>query len=295
MSGKTLQNLVYLWTPWNVPIGSATASISFKPPELNDSNQHARNQTQARLRNGTMIVYDRGVNYNNTITMQFKDVPDVQRCNLVSFFDAVQWGSTKLAYVDQYGCQRTVRLASPKISYADTGLRNRNASSSEVLWNFNFNFTDISDSSDELSQGDPPVSSALTLHILDYNDPHDPEVSVDMTIAGSPFVVEKWPTLQWKSVIWKMLVSKDVRSFTQLMCGQHNGNGPTLTNATVVDAPFSQMLVNDGNLATKVTFTTDLWTDTTVVPNVQYMRLKATTTEDGVNLVVRRSKMAIGS
>jgi hypothetical protein len=160
MTLKTLQDKVYLWTPWNVPLSSATASVCFKPPELNDTTSLSRNQTQARLRNGTMVVYDRGTNYNNNIVMQFKDVSDVERSNLVSFFDAVQWGSTKLAYQDQYGDQYTVRLASPKIAYSDTGLRNRARSQSEILWNFNFNLTDISDSSDELSQGDPPVSSA---------------------------------------------------------------------------------------------------------------------------------------
>jgi hypothetical protein len=107
-------------------------------------------------------------------------------------------------------------------------------------------------------------------------------------------VVEKWPTLQWKSVLWKVLASKDVRSFTALLAGQHNGNGPALTAATATDL-FQSMLMADGNVSTKVTFTTDLWVDTSVIPNVQYMRLNATTTEDGINLVVRRSKMAIGS
>lgn len=287
MTKKHLSPTVKFWYPISATFEDATASVEIKAPVFNNSVKLGRNQTIHRTRSGKVQVYDRGIDYNNVMRLQFQDMTDTERSNLVSFLSAVQWGMTKLVYRDMYGDERFVRCNVTAIEYTDTGLATRNTpSGDEVMWNFNVDFLDISDNLSELSEADPEMSTALLLHITDYDDPHAPETVIAISNETNK-VVEEISTQYWKNIYWFVTEEK----------------GSTLRNTRIIAACC------DGDLASTVASNTDindsLLTSLGGMPGAisynlnlsggtfttQVLQLRATTTETDWTIRVRRIKL----
>jgi hypothetical protein len=258
-----------------------------KAPEEDNSSKVARNQSTVRTRAGRTIVYDRGRNLNTIMELKFKDVTDVDRSSLVVFLEAVQWASSKIAYEDMYGDVYYVRAVEENgITYRDQGLVNKSSRlPSRILWNFDLDLLNLTDSITDLDEEDPPVSNALALHIANLDEPHNPTVCATINIADGAVVIEQFSTTTWKSVSWLIVASKAAKKCVFLVTLTHNRNG--LTDATIVTTPTLTFLSETSDIYSKLTIAADLNGASTA----QVMRMKCTTSEDGIQVCVKRTKM----
>src|SRR5690348_7812223 len=110
MTTKEASYQIAFWSPFTSAIADAEYSISFKAPEEGNTERRSRNQSVVRTRAGNVQVYDRGNNYNTTFKLDFRDIPDSERAQLIVFLEAIQWGSTKIKYRDPYGDEYVVRV-----------------------------------------------------------------------------------------------------------------------------------------------------------------------------------------
>lgn len=286
----TVARTIRLWTPITATWDTATARLEMKPPNIGNPAARSRNQTMARTRSGVQQVYDRGIMYNDRFDLHFQEVIDSERSNLVSFMDAVQWGSSKLIYQDMYGDQYKVRFASkqpvPQVTYLDQGEMDKfKTNGSPLLWDFDLELLNITDNLSELAEVDPPVTSALGLHLLDFDDPHSPETVVPVDVADGAKVVEGFACRAWKAIVWYVVAEKNAqRAFFIVSC---ENNGYALVDATAVDAPTITQLNDLGTMAVNMTFTVDL----NGAGTAQMMRLKAAAAIDGVTVRARRMKL----
>ncbi len=198
---------VRLWYPFTVDYADATYSIELRAPEIGNTEKKARNQSMQRTRFGQTLVYDRGANYNDLRTLQFRNLTDLEKAELTVFLEAVQWGSSKLMYQHYNGDLLVIRFASTEMKYIDTGYEDHNnALAYKVLWDFDLDILDLSNNTDELEGSDALVSSALTLHLQDYNHPHNPVTSISLAIADGAKVVETFNVDDWDHVAWHFVI-----------------------------------------------------------------------------------------
>lgn len=273
------------WYPYSVAFEDADFSLEMKSFEIGNTEQKARNQSSIRNRAGTTFIYDRGRNYNDVMKLQFNSIQDAERAALIVFLESVQWGSSRLKMRDYKGDEFVVRITEPKIEYIDTGLMDRNNPYADiVLWDFNLEVLNLNDNIDETAE-DPPVSSALALHLTDYNDPHNPQVSISLDIADGAKTVESFNARSWKAISWLVVCEKNANRLFALVSFENNCYGTT--DATTVSTPTVEILGDTGGVAATIVFTATLSGSGTS----QVMSLKATTSVDGYTVRVRRTKL----
>ncbi len=276
---------IKLWYPSTTTYALATYSLSMKAPEIGNTENKARNQTMQRTRAGRTLVYDRGINYNEVKKLQFKEITDVERAQLLIFLEAVQWGKQRLKMQDYKGDEYIVRVNSSRIEYKDGGFIIRQVKDEDiVLWDFDLDILDLTNTSDESGES-PPVSSALGLHLADFNDPHNPQTSITLNIADGAKVIESWYVRDWKAVQWLAVADKTSSRLFKLISSQNNGFGTT--DATTVNT--AQTTLDDtASIASVITFTVVL----SGTGATQIMTLKAATSTDGYAVRVRRVKLS---
>lgn len=281
---KVIQNdYIRFWAPYDGTYEAATSSIQMKSPEFGNSIRLARNQSTVRTRSGTTLVYDRGNNYNNIMSLQFRDITDAQRAQLVTFLTAINWAATKVTYQDMYGTEYVVRITGDNgIIYKDNGLRNRKTSS-EILWDFELELLDLTGNIEELNRTDPAVASALTLHISDLNHPHNPEAISTVNISDGAKTIEQQDTNTWGVITWLAVVEKAGARASYIVTATHNRNG--VTDATSADKTVLEDVIIGTPPA--VTFTVDLSGSGTS----QKLNLKAATNTDATTIKLRRVKL----
>lgn len=284
MTTKETALSVKFWAPYTAAFADATDSVEIKAPEEGNKEKRRRNQSIARTRAGNVLVYDRGNDYNTNFSLDFKQILDVERAQLLVFLEAIQWASTKICYQDMYGDIYIVRvLKDGGIEYEDLGTDLKRGLS-RIRWNFALDLLNLTDNIAELAIADGPVSNALTLHINNVNDPHNPEVCVVVNAADGAKLVEAYYTTDWRTVIWTVLIEKAGDSATYIVSGSHDR--VTSTDATTV--VMQQLLLNEnGDVSSHVVFTVTIeGTGLT-----QTMTLRCDTDADSYNVCVRRTKM----
>lgn len=275
---------VKFWSPYTLPFEEAENSVIIKAPEEGNKEKRARNQSVARTRAGNVLVYDRGNNYNTNFSLDFKEVPDIERAQLLVFLEAIQWATTKICYQDMYGDIYIVRcLQENGITYEDRGTDIKRGPSN-IRWGFSLDLLNLTDNIAELSIADGNVSNALSLHIANVNDPHNPEVCFDVDTADGTRGLEGYLTTDWRSVIYTVLVSRGPDSATFVIGVTHNRDGDT--DADVVD--IEQILVTGlGSVASNIYFTASLIS----IGLFQTFNLNIQVINDGWRVCIRRTKM----
>jgi hypothetical protein len=286
-NNKQLNPKIKLWYPITAAYEDATYSVTMKAPEHDNSKKVARNQSIIRTRAGKTIVYDRGNNLNSILALKFKDIPDVDRASLVIFLEAVQWASSKIAYQDMYGDIYYGRAVEENgITYRDQGFVDKQTKKpSRILWDFDLDILDLTGNIEELDEEDPPVSTALGLHLADFDEPHNPTICTTVNIADGAKLIEQFKTVDWKSVSWLIVASKGARKVTLAVVLVHDRDG--VTDATAVADPYLEFFNEIGDIYSKLTFTSAI----TGAGGSQYMQLKCASSEDGINVCVKRVKL----
>jgi hypothetical protein len=285
---RILSKKVRFWFPITATYEDADYSVELKAPEEDNTSKVGRNQSIVRTRAGRTIVYDRGNNLNTTMELKFKDILDADRSSLMVFLAAVQWASSKIVYQDMYGDVYYVRaLEESGITYIDRGLldKTNRRKASTILWNFDLDLLDISDNIEEIDEEDPPVSDALSLHLADYDEPHNPTICTTLDIADGAKVIESFSTTDWKAVIWLVVATKDDRKAVFTVSCTHDRDGGT--DATTTATPVVETQNDIGLMSAILTITSDL----NGAAASQVMRLKIATSEDGIQVCVKRVKI----
>ena len=273
------------WWPATGTYEAASARVTLKAFERDNTQMRGRNQTVVRTRAGKTLVYDRGNNLNHTMKLQFKSIPDEERNDLIAFLSAVQWGASRVKMEDYLGNVFTVRITLPEIEYTDTGLMTyKSAYGLKVLWDFNLEVLDLTGTIDEYGE-DQDVTSPLYLHIADTNDPHNPPTTISLAVADGAKVVEGIPCRDFKSVIWMIVAEKNAQRYFATVGASHDGYGTT--DATLVTTLTLTPINDTGGGAAKIAYTVDI----SGSGITQGMRLKAATTEDGFTIRVLRYKL----
>lgn len=276
---------IRLWYPSTATYAAATYSIEMKAPEIGNTSRKGRNQAMSQTRAGNVFVYDRGINLDELMKLQFRQIPNVEQAALLVFLEYVNWGLAKLKMTDQNGTERVVRIKSTETTFTDTGwTMHRDPQTSKILWDFDLDILDLTNNTEALETAELPVSSPLLLHLQDYNDPHNPIASTTVNIADGAKVVESVPARDWRAITWIIAIEKNnARAYVLVHAST---DGYSTTDATAVD--LTQQNLTDLNAAlAKVTLSVDL----TGVGSSQLLRLKATTTVDGYTVRVRRIKL----
>lgn len=277
---------IRLWYPFSVAYSAATYSIELKAPEIGNTETKSRNQTMQRTRFGQTLVYDRGLNYNEEKTLQFRSIKDDDKAALQVFLAAVQWGSAKLKFQNYDEAQYTIRINSNKLRYVDTGYDNHNnIASRKILWDFDLDILDLSNNYDELEGTDPALSSALALHIADLNHPHDPATSISLSAADGTKLVESFVADTWDSVSWVFTVVNGASKYHGFIHATNNNTaaGADATTTSVVLEPIN----DSAGIGSKITFTVTL----SGSGSAQIMKLNAASTTNGNTVKVRRIKL----
>lgn len=281
---KETSRTVKFWAPYTALYTAATSSVEIKAPEEGNKEKRSRNQSIARTRAGNVLVYDRGMNYNTNFSLDFKEIIDVDRAQLLVFLEAIQWATTKICYQDMYGDIYIVRILQDSgIEYEDRGTDLKKGMS-RIRWNFSLALLNLTDNLAELAIADGNVSNALSLHLANFNDPHSPEVKFLLNIAGGANVLESYYTTDWKSVVYTVTATKGVNNAAYVVSVAHNRNGVTVATTAVLQ---QSTLVQNGTVTSVLTFTTDV----TGAGALQVMRLKLAVSTDGWDVRVRRIKL----
>ncbi len=279
---------VKFWAPYTAEYADADTSVEIKAPEEGNKEKRSRNQSIARTRAGNVLVYDRGNNYNTNFSLEFKQIPDIERAQLLVFLEAIQWASTKICYQDMYGDIYIVRcLQDTGIEYEDLGTDMKRGMS-RIRWNFSLDLLNLTDNLAELETADGPVSNALTLHINNFDDPHSPEVCTNVDAADGAVVIEEFSVLEWASIIWTMILRKEGNTATYVISGAHN-RVDLVDDADEVEYQ-ALLLVELGDVSSHALITVGL--DGTGV--AQTMQLLCNMDTDGWEICVRRTKMGAG-
>jgi hypothetical protein len=276
---------IAFWSPYTVDFADAQYSIEFKAPQEGNTEKRARNQSITRTRAGNVQVYDRGNNFNTTFKLEFADIPDSERAQLITFLEAIQWGSTKIKYRDMYGSIYVVRiLAQEGVEYIDNGL-NVKRGKSFIRWNFNLELLNLTDNPGELESVDTVPTSALLLHMQDYDDPHSPATLYAVADADGEVVLDSVLTIDWKSILWTILAVKAGVSATYAIVA-NNDRVDIETDATAVESVL-ETLNEQGDATAHITFTVEL----NGADTAQVMRVKVNVNTDGWRFEIRKIKL----
>lgn len=275
---------VKFWAPYTALYAAATSSVEIKAPEEGNKEKRSRNQSIARTRAGNVLVYDRGTNYNTNFSLDFKEIVDIDRAQLLVFLETIQWATTKICYQDMYGDIYIVRiLQDTGIEYEDRGTDLKKGMS-RIRWNFSLALLNLTDNLAELAIADGNVSNALSLHLTNYNDPHSPEASLAPLAAGSPSIVERYFTTDWRTILYTIVVAKAGATATFLLSVTHNRSGATIASTVGLQ---QATLIENGDVSAHVSFTATL----EGAGALQYMTLRITVDTDGWTICTRRTKL----
>lgn len=279
---------VKFWSPYTAAFADADNSIEMKAPEEGNKEKRSRNQSIARTRAGNVLVYDRGNDYNTNFSLDFKQIVDVERAQLLVFLEAIQWATTKICYQDMYGDIYIVRiLKDGGIEYEDLGTDVKRGPS-RIRWNFSLDLLNLTDNLAELSIADGTVSNALSLHIANLNDPHNPEYCFSVDIADGIKGLEGYLTTDWRTVIYTVLISKGTDSATYVIGITHNRDG--VTDADTVDIE-QHFVTGIGDVDSHISFTASLAS----AALFQTFSLNVEVDTDGWTACIRRTKMGAAS
>lgn len=271
------------WYPSNVELSAASASVTMKSYEYGNTKTVARNQTTVRTRAGKTLVYDRGINFNQVMRLQFRSIKDLERAQLLSFLSAVQWGGNRVKLRDYRGEEYIIRITTPQLEAADTGL-SVYAKEDSILWDFDLEVVDLTGTSDSYGE-DATVPSALFIHLNDHDHPHNPEVEISLAIADGEKIVESLLCRDWKAALWLVVAEKNDQRYFATVGATHDGYGTT--DATLVTSPTLEPISDTGGVAAKINYTVDI----SGAGATQVMSLKAETTENGFTIRARRFKL----
>lgn len=274
---------VTMWVPANVALANADSYVRIRAPELNNTNDVGRTQVKTKTRAGHTIVYDQGTLANFDNTMEFKDVPDSERSALIVFLDSVTWGSTIVAMLDHNDNTKYIRVTNQKITSKDTGYLNKYSNDRITLWDFTLDFTDISNTIIE-EQDYTVMSTALSLHLTNYDTPHSPEFTAAVDIAEGAKIIDSFKCREYASHIWIGIAIQNAKHHVFQIALDHNGF--LVTDATVIGSNISQ-ICDVASSVSDITFTSTL-SGTGVT---QVVNLRVQTTVDGYVLKLRRIKV----
>lgn len=281
---KETSTTVRFWAPYTATFAASSYSVEIKAPEEGNKERRSRNQSIARTRAGNVFVYDRGINNNTDFSLDFKEIVDSDRSQLIVFLEAIQWASTKVCYQDMYGDIFVVRVLQEKgIEYEDRGTDLKRGLS-RIRWNFSLALLNLTDNITELAIADGPVSNALTLHLADYNEPHNPENRFTVNVADGGKIIGSYYTTDWKSTIYTVSASKGPNNAAYILALAHDRDGTTIATAAVIQ---QSTLVQNGSVTSSLVFIADL----SASGALQVMRLRVSVGSDGWDVRVRRLKM----
>jgi hypothetical protein len=274
----------YMWFPSTATYATATYKLKMKAFEHGNTVLKSRNQTIARTRAGLAIVHDRGQNFNDVHSWQFSQIPDDERSSLITFLTAIQWAANKIKVKDYKDDEYIVRVNKPEITSSDTGY-SRYDEEGEILWDFSFEVLDLTDHEDQTG-ATAPVSSALFMHLSDYNDPHNPMVTLPLLdIADGIVVVDSIFTQTHKAVTWLVIAEKDDARLYSLVSVTHDGY--SAIDATAITTPVISVHGDTGGVAAIITLDCSL----TGTGATQKVNLTAETTVDGYTIKCRKLKV----
>jgi hypothetical protein len=284
MADKITGSNIKFWAPFTTTYELATYSLAMKSPELENKEAHARNQSIVRTRAGNTLVYDRGNDFNTKIQLEFRDVLDIERSALMVFLESIQWATTKVKYRDMYGDERIVRIICDNgVEYTDLG-PNIKRERSSLRWNFNLDLLDLTNNIGDLESVDPVPSSALSLHLLDFDEPHNPEICTTVDAADGAVVLESFKTTDWRSIVWIVTAKKGTASATFAVSAIHN-RADMSTVATAVEVTVDA-LVEQGTVTSAVTLAATI----SGSGIDQVMNLTADVSTDDWIICIRRTK-----
>lgn len=153
--------------------GSPVVSVTIPVPDRENSESLGRNLVIAKTTNGLNRVYDRGENPDKKLVWQFSEIKDDDRAALIVFLNYVNWGITPVKVTDWLGAERIVRVISQNIESINTAEEESASCGLVTYWNFSLDILDITGNIAD-SQSEALVPTALTLHLQDFNHPHNP-------------------------------------------------------------------------------------------------------------------------
>ncbi len=278
---------IRIWYPFTADYADADYSIEIKAPEIGNKENKSRNQTMARTRAGTTIVYDRGRNFNEVKSLEFRAIKDIEKAALQVFLESVQWGTAKLKYRDWNNDEYVIRVNTTELEYIDTGYSGRNNVMQQiVLWDFDLDILDLTNNIDELEGTDATVSSALALHLLDMDHPHNPLVTQSLAIADGTKLMESFEVDDWNAIHWIITV---INSNKKATCCVHATNNGIAAGADATTTDVVLEVWNDPplGLLADVTFTVTL----SGAGATQIMKLNAASSTNGNTVHLRRVKL----
>jgi hypothetical protein len=266
--------------PHTATLATATASVTLKAPERGDRRAKSRSQNFARLKNGSVIVYDMGTNLSDMLTLPFEMVPQVEFASLLVFLEYVVWGANKVKYIDYKGDEYIVRIYKNTIDAVNKGEADLK---SPELTQYDFTLELIDVTTNVADTGQTAVPTQLALHLADTDHPHNPLTVVDITTA-TPTIIESINVDDYRHVSWMVSLVSGTFSKTLFVHAVHNGTvgADATTIGTTTDT-----LDTVGTDPADITVTTTL----TGAGVSQVMNLSVTKAAGSVTVSVRRVRI----
>jgi|SRR6267154_391384 len=279
---------VSFWAPFNVALVDATHSITLKAPEIGNTDKKARNQLQQRTRSGVTTIIDRGRDYNTEKKFQFRNITTLDMSSLNVFLAAIQWGSTIIKYRDYNGVEYSGRMQSTSLQFIDRGyITKTNPTTDNLLWDFDLDFLDLTDNTSALLENvEVPVGSPLSLHLADFNSPHNPRVRINLSSGDGAKIIEQFFVDDWNAICWIISCwnTNNAKKAFFFVSVTHDGT-PT-SDATAVNTTVEVLNDPDG-----------LYSDLTILTQVtgagltQVIQLVMSSTTNGNKIDARRIKL----
>lgn len=268
--------------PADVTYDAATYKITLKAPERGDKRIKGRNQTFARTKSGGIVVYDMGTNMSDIISLTFEHILIDQFDAFVTFLNNVTWGANKVLYTDYKGDTYVVRIYKNNIESINKG-EGKFDDNTTTSFDFTLDLIDVTNNTADTGQ--TAVPTQLALHLEDYDDPHNPRISVNVASTDGTKVVETILVDDYKSVAWYIVLYKDT-TFSKTMFIHATHNGGPLGDATTVGTT-QETLATTGTDPGDITVSVDL----NGTGTAQVLRLKVAKTAGNTDMLIRRIRV----
>jgi len=268
--------------PHDSTLSTATASVTIKAPERGDRRAKGRNQTFAKLKNGSVAVYDMGTSMSDILSLSFEMVPQSEYAAMIVFFEYVVWGANKIKYIDYKGDEYVVRIYKNTVEATNQG---EAVFGENELTQYNFTLDLIDVSNNIADTGQTAVPTQLALHIADLSHPHNPKTTSNVLSTDGAKVIESISVDNFKYATWIVVLSTGTFAKTVLVHATHNGT--TSLDATTLNTSSQETIATVGTDPADITISVDLNGASTA----QVMRLKVAKTAGNVDVSVRRIKI----
>ena len=270
--------------------GTVTNSVEIRHPEFGDSVRAGRHQFSKQLRNGVTVAYDRGLDLNEEYVWDFQSIKDEDRTALLAFFNTVQWGARKIKVTDWYGVTKIIRLTTTSLLSQNARVELLNGTQENVLWDFKITFVDMSNNVNELGVNDEGVvTSALALHILDQDHPHNKLAEVTVNAADGAVVLDSVDLIDHHSAVFLITAENGTKRGVAIAVGTTDRDYVTPADATAVkdsaDIEWHQ------NTAEEVSNEVTLALTISGTGDTQKLNVTADVTVDGWKFRARRFKV----